>query len=82
MWLSQKGTWKNYCNKHNYRNAHLAKIKSLVIVLAAWREYIKVNFCDASELMLHFAVTFFNTSTYFKPIMKQIVVIKFMKFFA
>jgi len=47
-----------------------------MIALAAMRKTLKqVNFCDASELMPHFAEIFFNTSIYFQPIVKQIVVI-------
>jgi len=58
------------------------KIQSRVIVLAAWRKILKqVNFCDASELMPPFCRNIFQ-HIHFQPIVKQIIAIKFMKFYA
>jgi len=65
MCLSQKGKWINYRNTRFglAKKGHeiiivtriLAKIKSRVIALAAWRKILKqVNICNTSELMSPF----------------------------
>jgi len=91
MWLSHKGKWNNNRNVHLglARKGHeiiivtriLAKIKSSVKALAARRKILKqVNVCNTFELMPPFRHNIFDTSVYFQPMVKQIVVIKFMKF--
>jgi len=63
------------------------KEHALIIVTRIIAIIKQVNFCDASKLMPHFAIIIFSTFI-FQPTVKQIigkkqiVVIKFMKFYA